>query len=80
MKVSPVCEKDGEKFACVQFTDGSRIAEGKIPTCNIVSSNGFSDEEVAMLENYMRANLTDLKKLAAKQNTFKAMLGGNDEA
>ena len=35
MKVSPVCEKNGKKFAYVSFSDGNRVAEGLIPESRI---------------------------------------------
>lgn len=65
MSVSPICMKDGEKYAFVSFTDGKRTAEGKIPACKIMSSNGFTEEEVAQLEDYMKNELAKLKRMAA---------------
>lgn len=65
MLVSPVCVKDGKQYAFVSFSDGKRSAEGKIPECKIVSSFGFDQEEVEQLENYMKRELTKLKKMAA---------------
>lgn len=73
MVVSPVCQKDDQKFAFVQFSDGVRRAEGKIPMCDIVSNEGFTKEEVEQLEEYMKANVKELKKLAARQNPFRAI-------
>ena len=65
MSVSPICAKDGEKYAFVSFTDGARTAEGKIPDCKIIFSNGFSAEEVEQLEIYMKQELSQLKRMAA---------------
>lgn len=65
MSVSAVCAKDGEQYAFVSFTDGTRSADGKIPHCRIVSSNGFTPEEVEQLEAYMKKELSQLKKMAA---------------
>lgn len=76
LSVSPVCSKDGEKFAFVTFTDGEcnaqelRVAEGKIPDCKIISSKGFDEGEVGMLEMYMKQNLLQLKKMAAGIRLF----------
>lgn len=36
MSVSPVCVKEGQKYAYVSFTDGERNAEGRIPECTII--------------------------------------------
>ncbi len=70
LSVSPVCKKNGETFAFVTFTDGARTAEGKIPDCKIISSDGFDEGEVGMLEMYMKQNLLQLKKMAAGIRLF----------
>lgn len=76
LSVSPVCKKDGETYAFVTFTDerrnaqGVRVAEGKIPDCKIISSEGFDEGEVGMLEMYMKQNLLQLKKMAAGIRLF----------
>ena len=74
MTVSAVCAKDGEKFAFVSFSDEKRYAEGKIPDCVIVSNKGFTDEEVKMLEIYMRSELRTLKKMAAGVRLIDAFM------
>ena len=74
MSVSPVCVKDGEKYAFVTFSDGERQAEGKIPACTIISNKGFSNEEVEQLEDYMRRELTQLKKMAAGIHLLDAFM------
>ena len=74
MSVSPVCVKNGEKYAFVSFTDGERTAEGKIPDCKILASNGFTLAEVEQLEAYMKRELTQLKKLASGIRLFDAFI------
>ena len=74
MSVSPVCVKDDQKFAYVSFTDGERSAEGKIPDCKIVSSTGFDDNEICMLEEYMRQELSRLKRMAASIRLVDAFM------
>jgi len=74
MTVSPVCLVDGQKKAFVNFTDGKRNAEGEIPGCMINKSEGFTEEEKSQLEDYMRANLTMLKKMAANIDVLAAMM------
>lgn len=64
MSVSPVCVKDGEKYAFVTFSDGERVAEGRIPDCKIISNKGFSKDEAVQLEVYMERELPTLKKMA----------------
>lgn len=74
ISVSPVCSKDGKQFAFVAFQDGERIAEGKIPDCMITSAKDFTEEEMAEMENYMRRELTELKKAASSVNVWNAFL------
>ena len=74
MSVSAVCTKDDEKYAFVSFNDGKRFAEGKIPDCKIVSNKGFTQEEVGMLEIYMRSELRQLKKMAAGVRLIDAFM------
>ncbi len=74
MSVSAVCAKDGEKYAFVSFSDGNRMAEGKIPDCKIISNKGFSNEEVDMLELYMKSELRQLKKMAAGVRLIDAFM------
>ena len=74
MQVSPICEKDGNKYAYVTFSDGKRTAEGEIPKCVILSNEGFTKEEVYELEEYMEQNLKMLKSMAASVNPIKALM------
>lgn len=74
MSVSPVCMKDGERYAYVSFVDGERVAEGKIPECKLVSNKGFSIEEAEQLEAYMRSELASLKRMAAGIRVFDAFM------
>lgn len=74
MTVSPVCAKDGKKYAFVSFTEGERTAEGKIPDCVIVSNKGFEKGEVKMLEEYMRRELPQLKKMASGIRLLDAIM------
>ena len=64
MSVSPICLKDGKKIAYVYFADGERNAEGRIPECKIVSAVGLDRGEIRMLEEYMKRELSQLKKMA----------------
>lgn len=79
MSVSPICEKDGRKSAYVSFSDGKRNAEGEIPDCKIIKSEGFDEAEIAQLELYMKGNLMMLKKMASSVNVFEAFMGKNKD-
>lgn len=76
MSVSQIFRQNGEKYAFVSFTDGTRRAEGKIPECKITSSSGFSEDEVAGLEDYMSRELVALKDMAAGVNVMDAFMKG----
>lgn len=75
MSVSAVCEKDGEKVAYVMFSDDKRTLEGIIPDCKVIRNNGFLQDEVKQIEDYMIANLMELKKMAAGINVLGAFIG-----
>ena len=75
MSVSQVFSRDGKQYAFVSFTDGNRTAEGKIPECVITSHSGFSAEELTQLEDYMRRELTSLKRMASSVDVMSAFLG-----
>lgn len=77
MSVSPICTKDGKKYAFVSFTDGERVAEGKIPDCVITDNQGFDIVQVQQLEAYMKQELPNLKKMAAQINVMDNFLYGN---
>lgn len=75
MSVSPICVDDaGKKYAFITFSDGYRTAEGKIPSCEILTNKGYTDEEVTQLEEYMRNNLSKLKSMAAGIDILKAFM------
>lgn len=75
LSVSSICQRDGKKIAYVRFTDDGRWAEGEIPTCIITKSHGFTENEVLDLQQYMSANLPQLKQMASKINIMDAFLG-----
>lgn len=74
MSVSPICMKDGKKYAFVSFTDGIRTAEGKIPDCTMISNHGFTEEEVRQIEDYMIRELPHLKEIAAGIHVMDSFL------
>lgn len=75
LNLSGVVEKDGQKIAYVRFYRGDDFAEGYIPDCIFTKVQGFTDDEVSMLTDYLRANLTELKKRAAGINPLTAIMG-----
>ncbi len=76
MSVSAICVNDkGEKYAFVTFSDGVRVAEGKIPECKLLKNSGFAQIEAKELEKYMQEHLKELKKMAANVDIFSAFKG-----
>lgn len=75
LNLSGVVGKDGQKIAYVRFSRGDDFAEGYIPDCIFTKVQGFTEDEVSMLTDYLRANLTDLKKRAAGINPLTAIMG-----
>ena len=78
LNLSGVVEKDGQKIAYVRFSRGDDFAEGYIPDCIFTKVQGFTDDEVSMLTDYLRANLTGLKKRAAGINPLTAIMGRSE--
>ena len=75
LDISGVSEKDGKKRAYVRFSRGKDYAEGYIPDCVLTKVQGFSEEEAGQLVDYLKANLTELKKRAASVNPLNAIMG-----
>ena len=75
LDISGVVEMDGKTIAHICFTRGKDIAEGYIPDCVLTRVEGFTEEEASQLVDYLRANLTDLKKRAAGINPLNAFMG-----
>lgn len=76
MSVSPICVKDGEKYAFVRFADGGKACEWTIPEVKLSSNDGFSEEELSGLKFYVKNNMADLKRMAAQINLFEVFKNG----
>lgn len=74
MTISGIVPKDGRKAIYVVFEDKTRRAEGYIPDCVITSNTGFSEEEVKMLELYLKTNQDDIRDRAKLLNPIKALM------
>ncbi len=57
-------DKDNKKIIRVQFervrNSVSEVAEGILPDGKIVRQNGYSQEEIKQLEEYLKANSEDI--------------------
>ena len=74
MTVSGVVPKDGRKSIYVVFEDGTRKAEGYVPDCVIINNEGFEEDEVKMLELYMKQNQDQIREMAKVIHPFKAFM------
>ena len=74
MTISGIVPKDGRKHIYVVFEDGKRKAEGVIPDCVITANKGFSEEEVKMLEFYLKHNQDEIRARAKEINAIKALM------
>ncbi len=74
MTYSSVVAKDGKPVVAVRFERLSDYAEALLPDCTIRSSKGFSEEEIAALEFYLKHNKKDIgskaKAITGIQNFF----------
>lgn len=70
-------DKTGKNKAYIIFEEDKRNIEIVIPECTVLKNNGFNEDELSQLIDYVKANLTELKKEAAKINPVKAMMDDN---
>lgn len=74
MTYSSLLMKDGKKSICVRFernhSTGMDYAEATLPNSAITKQQGFSEEEVAQLELYLRANRDEILKNAKQITGF----------
>lgn len=74
MTISGIVPKDGRKSIYVVFEDGNRKAEGYVPDCIITSNEGFEEDEIKMLELYMKQNQDMIREHAKLINPIKALM------
>ena len=74
MTISGIVPKNGRKHIYVVFEDGKRKAEGYIPDCVITSNYGFSEDEVKILELYMKHEQDTIRERAKGINPIKALM------
>ncbi len=74
MTISGFVPKDGRKSVYVVFEDGERKAEGYVPDCIITKNEGFEEDEVKVLELYMKQNQDMIREHAKLINPIKALM------
>ncbi len=76
MTVSPIThDSTGKPQVFVEFRDGEKRAEGRIPGGKIVSSSGFSEEELAALKLYMKNEKATILSTAKRIDVMASFLG-----
>lgn len=68
---STVLSKDGKPFVSLLFECGQNTAEGTVPDCTIIRSAGFTEEDVEVLENYMKENRREIIEAAKRISSMK---------
>lgn len=74
MTISGFVPKDGRKSVYVVFEDGNRKAEGYVPDCVITKNEGFEEDEIKVLELYMKQNQDMIREHAKLINPIKALM------
>ncbi len=75
MTVSTMTRHGDDKAIYVLFTDGARSAEFAVPEDRMVKNNGFSDDEIAQLTEYVANEHDSIYSIAKKINPMKSFLG-----
>lgn len=76
MSVSSIVNKNGKREIYVLFTEGSRSAEGRLSDYKMINSKGFTEEEIAALETYMRQETNTILQMAKGINVLDAFMNG----
>ena len=74
MSVSPIVGKDGKKSIYVQFSDGARSAEGRLPDAEIIRNEGFCNAEVEWLKQYLKQEEDTRVEMAKGVNAMDVFL------
>lgn len=75
MSVSSIVGKDKKKAIYVLFSDGKRSAEGRLPDGKMISNQGFTQQEIQQLEQYLNREKNTIVAMAKNVNAMDAFLG-----
>lgn len=79
MMVSGIIRKKDQKYVHVSFQRGKDTAEFILPECSLKKSQGFNQEELEKLSDYVKGSQAEIMEQARKINPMKAMLGLSKE-
>ena len=75
---SGVVRKQNQSLVSVRFErkgkSGVDYAEGQVPECRIEKQHGFTEDEVAQMEEYLREEKYNIIQEARKLNNIKNLL------
>ena len=75
MNISPISPKDGRSWIYIQFFDEDRSAEIRLPGRKVLSNNGFTEEEIQDLREYVKQHKDNIFSIAKKINVMDNFLG-----
>lgn len=71
---SGILTKENQKVVSVRFerirNDKKEFAEGLLPKCDILQSEGFTEQEIEQLEVYLMENVDEIMKKAKEISKF----------
>lgn len=70
MTHSAVLNKQGKPFVSVMIEREKDCAEGSVPECRITKAQGFDEEEIRELEEYLRNHGQEIIEEAKKISGF----------
>lgn len=66
--------KDGRRCVSVRFERGRDVAEAILPACRVTKNEGFTDEEVRGLEQYLESKNDEIFAKAKEINPIRGIL------
>ena len=75
MSVSTMTRTKDSKAVYVLFEDGSKSAEFVLPEGTCVRTDGFSDEDIAQLKDYIDNERDSIYDIAKHINPMRSLLG-----
>ncbi len=75
MSVSTVTRTKDKKAVYVLFQDEGKSAEFALPECELVKNDGFSEEDIGQLLEYVRNEKNTIFDMAKQINPMKSFFG-----
>jgi hypothetical protein len=75
MSISSMTRNKDKKTVYVFFQDGEETAEFTLPGCELVKNNGFLDDDIRQLKDYIDNEQDIIFAMAKQVNPIKAMMG-----